>query len=510
MNKIFSALEQHAKSRLVLQMLVIGAALFVSLFAWSVSSPVASSPDDDFHLGSIWCADGLNSQKCTTVGKTVDNFKTQVNIPAVGTPCFAGDPNASAVCQQDISLNEIQSSSANTGLYPSSFYKFQSLFITDQGADSVLRMRLANTILFVGLFMLALVLSTRSNRLLLGLMFVLTSVPMGMFIIPSTNPSSWIFIAISVNWAFQVLLLSPSVNISKRNQFLAASAMLLSGFLALESRSDGKIYLLISICITYALIGKQIKFVQPWTHAVPFVLIGTSLFKFFTDSSFSGFGSPGGGKNLDSEQYLFTTLFRAIEIPLGNLGYLAPGGNLGVLGWLDTPIPPMVPFLTIGLLASWTFLLYSSGTWDKRFSFWSISLLLILIPAFLLYSGRNLVGENVQPRYVIPLLPLFVLAAIGVNRGFESTSAIIQKRILFTTVAISIANGLSLLANVNRYTGGSGSFGLEPINREILWWWPNFVPPSLIVVLGIVSYFVFAFLVLSLFSKDESKRITTS
>jgi hypothetical protein len=240
------------------------------------------------------------------------------------------------------------------------------------------------------------------------------------------------------------------------------------------------------------------------------VLIGTSLFKFFTDSSFSGFGSPGGGQNLDSEQYLFTTLFRAIEIPLGNLGYLAPGGNLGILGWLDTPIPPMVPFLTIGLLASWTFLLYSSGTWNKRFSFWSISLLLILIPAFLLYSGRNLVGENVQPRYVIPLLPLFVLAAVGVNRVFERTAAVIQNRFLFTAVAISIANGLSLLANVNRYTVGSSSFGLDSLNKEILWWWPNFVSPSLIVVLGIVSYFVFAFLVLSLFSKDESRRITTS
>ena len=497
---------QGHKSRFVL----IGISLFVALSAWAFSSPVASSPDDDFHLGSIWCADGLNTELCTTQGETIPGSKTPVVIPAVGEPCFARDPNKSAHCQQDFQATDKQASFANTGLYPNAFYEFQNLFISEQAADSVLRMRLANAFLFIGFFMLALVLSSKSNRLLLGLVFLLTSVPMGVFIIPSTNPSSWLYIAITVNWAFQTLTLSSNLTRSRKSVLVASVAMFISGILALESRSDGKIYLLISICLTYALLGKQIRLSNPWSHCVPFALIAISLFKFSADSSFSGFGTPGGGQNLDSTQYLFTTIVRAIEVPFGNLGFLAPGGSLGILGWLDTPIPPLVPLLTIGLLASWTFLLYQSGTWIKRLSFWSTCAFLVLIPAFFLYSGKNLVGENVQPRYVIPLLPLFVLAAVGINRNFDEISRLILNRILFTAILISFANGISLMANINRYTLGSGSFGVQGFSSAALWWWPNLISPLYILLLGFLGYFVFAYLLLIMFKDLKDKEAASS
>lgn len=475
---------------------LIGTSLFIALSAWAVSSPVASSPDDDFHLGSIWCADGLNTQGCSAEGEIIDEYKTLVMIPSIGAPCFAGNPGASAECQGALLQQAEQQSFANTGLYPSAFYKFQNLFISDQGAESVLRMRLANVLLFVVFFMLALRLSTRTNGLLLALTFVLTSVPMGMFIIPSNNPSSWLYMAILVNWAFQVVLLSPRNLYSNRAFLIAALAMLASGIMIIESRSDGKIYLLFSIGLIYSLMARQIKSIGVWKHLIPVFLSALALYKFYSDTPFSGFGPAGGGQDMESGRYLFTTLFRSIEIPLGNLGFLAPGGSLGILGWLDTPIPAIVPLITIGLLFSWTFLLYKSGSKGKKAAFFIASALLVLVPTYLLNSGRNLVGEYVQPRYVITLLPLFFISAVGINRKFTSAQNVMSKRLTFTAFVIAIANGVSLMANLTRYTFGAEYQFRFNLNQEPLWWWPHFLPPTVVLILGFSSYLMFTCILL--------------
>ena len=36
-------------------------ALLVVFGSWAVTSPVGASPDDDYHLSSIWCAGGEQS-----------------------------------------------------------------------------------------------------------------------------------------------------------------------------------------------------------------------------------------------------------------------------------------------------------------------------------------------------------------------------------------------------------------------------------------------------------------
>ena len=46
-----------AHRRLVVATLV-GVTMFVTGATWALSSPAGSSPDDDFHLPSIWCGWG--------------------------------------------------------------------------------------------------------------------------------------------------------------------------------------------------------------------------------------------------------------------------------------------------------------------------------------------------------------------------------------------------------------------------------------------------------------------
>ena len=42
-------------------------AFFVMCAGWALTSPPGSSPDDDFHLTSIWCAAGTQDGRCELV-----------------------------------------------------------------------------------------------------------------------------------------------------------------------------------------------------------------------------------------------------------------------------------------------------------------------------------------------------------------------------------------------------------------------------------------------------------
>ena len=44
----------------ILGVIALLASVFALGVAWAVSSPVGASPDDDYHLGSIWCTPPLS------------------------------------------------------------------------------------------------------------------------------------------------------------------------------------------------------------------------------------------------------------------------------------------------------------------------------------------------------------------------------------------------------------------------------------------------------------------
>ena len=65
-----------SKSRILLA----GAALFVTLICWSLSSPVNSHGDERYYIGSIWCANGYD-ENCLPLGRTKDNTEVaSVNL----------------------------------------------------------------------------------------------------------------------------------------------------------------------------------------------------------------------------------------------------------------------------------------------------------------------------------------------------------------------------------------------------------------------------------------------
>ena len=49
-------------------------AILLALLSWGLSSPPGSSPDDDYHLASIWCAAGEVDGRCEAATDPDERF----------------------------------------------------------------------------------------------------------------------------------------------------------------------------------------------------------------------------------------------------------------------------------------------------------------------------------------------------------------------------------------------------------------------------------------------------
>ena len=72
-------------------------AFLVTVMGWALTSPVGSSPDDDYHLSSIWCAQGVRAGVCEEVPG--DPMARAVPAAVVqAADCYRFDPASIADC----------------------------------------------------------------------------------------------------------------------------------------------------------------------------------------------------------------------------------------------------------------------------------------------------------------------------------------------------------------------------------------------------------------------------
>lgn len=63
--------------------IAMGILLLLTGGAWALASPPGSSPDDNFHLPSIWCAWSPEATGCTIDPATADTSRPYASIPAL-------------------------------------------------------------------------------------------------------------------------------------------------------------------------------------------------------------------------------------------------------------------------------------------------------------------------------------------------------------------------------------------------------------------------------------------
>ena len=440
---------------------------FLSLSAWSLSSPVGATPDDDFHLASIWC--GLGDRDGLCENPDDDPVKRYVPTPVTTATCYAFHGNDSAECWNGEADGMTQVKRANVdGLYPPVFYGTMSVFASGNVAASVMVMKLFNSAFAVGLLSGVFFALPRRLRPVLVLSVAATAVPLGMFVYGSTNPSSWALLSAATVW---VTLYGALLTEGRRRWVLAGLAVF-GTIIGAGARADSAVYAVFGVLLAL-LLGVRSKRLPLVPLVAAGLVIVVSLAFYF--SAWQGSSIVGG---LDSERpplsgsQHVSNLLSAPSLWMGALGGWG-------LGWLDTPMPAAVSVLAGAVFWGAFFVGGGRASLRRGIAIGLSVAAMWLVPVVLLGQSHMLVGELIQPRYLMPLM----IITIGVAsarydiarawRGFRSIAAV---------AALSISNSVALHTNIQRYTTGLDEFTADP-GANAQWWWA-WAPSPLVVWIG--------------------------
>jgi hypothetical protein len=453
-------------------------AFLLTCAGWALTSPVGSSPDDDYHLSSIWCAGGVRPGVCeevpgdpaaravpAAVVQAADCYRFDASIPA---SCAAALPAASVLVPTD-RVNE------TAGLYPGGFYRVMGLLVGPDIESSVLWMRTLNAALAALLLagILRLLPAGISSAAVLAI--AVTFIPLGLSLVASTNPSSWTIVGIGAYWAFSLALLRRR-SWRDRRGLLVSGGVVLAALMAIASRVDASAYLVLTTLIVVTLAGWRRSIHAPWRLALLGLLCALAAVSYLGRGTVvaggTGMGSTdaGGGLLLTNLAYL-PALFQGI----------VGGWNIG---WNDTVMPPFVP--VVGTLVVGA-LLYRGLRAPTRRTLVVAAMAaaaLVAVPiAFLQANGLG-VGEVVQPRYLLPLLTILVgVVSLGARPGVPMLLPRVPTVLIAVGLCVSAA--LAFWANAHRYFAGT-TVGLFDPKVDPVWALTG-AAPLLIALLSLVA-----------------------
>lgn len=476
--------------------------LLLALFGWAFASPVGASPDEDFHMVSSWC---VGSGKPGVCEATNTPGERMVSTALILSACFAGNPDIGADCQTEQQLLEqptlTPSSRGNfQSTYPALFYATMHQFASQNIQSSVIAMRMFNAALFWAVFVTLWFLLPKFWRKSLYFTVALTVVPLGLFLIPSLNPSSWVITGVfaaffGIAGALQPgppKYVIPLVVVSGLGVLVAGGA-----------RWDGLVYALIAVSASF-LVSKQFRIPKRilWVSVISgLTLIGAFLIFGGMDFVFRLVGFAGNAEGAPGRSALGVLGYNIASITELWAGF--SGGN--GLGWLDTPVPKTAWMTAATLVWGALFLRLA---FVKRIQVWvagSLTILLIAVPLVTLQIGNSIVGENVQARYIFPLFLVLVATLLLTQRDERKLFSTAQ--LVVTIFGLFTSQALAVYANMTRYISGLGDGVTLNLDQaaETGWWWPSGPSPMFVLAMTVVGFGMFLFMAIGINPPSSSR-----
>lgn len=475
-----------------------------------MSSPAGSSPDDDFHLASIWCLDGSGAD--TDPRAVCADAKGPVTTGAVnrvipndvlvvgpdGNPdCFRFQSEVSAACVRHVPPG-VTVHVANAGLYPSGFYTVMHVFVSSSVTRTVMWIRGLNIVIALGVFALAFVVSGTRTRAALALTLGLAMcTPIGLFFIPSTNPTAWSTIGIGSLWVFITAWMEAEV---AWRRWAAGFGALLAWSLAVMARADAPVYAALTVTCAAA-IGTERGRLITTKLIMPGCLVALSIVAFFAGSGGSvaskGVAPTAAGATQGPPHFILQEIAYNTAHPIHLFLTNIPGlweyerklFYTGPLGWGDTPMSEEGYIIPMALLAIMAVAAIRYRGWHRA-AYLCLLLASLVIPlAVLQQSHLSVHSGYVQPRYVYPLM----LGLLGLGLSAHIGSGLFdrfarQRWVLITTWAvISGFASLALHIELRRYVSGVAVSDID-LDHAREWWWVNFpFSPMAVWVIGTVA-----------------------
>ncbi|MBO9578434.1 MAG: DUF2142 domain-containing protein [Microbacteriaceae bacterium] len=457
----------------------------LSLVGWAFASAPGSSPDDDFHLASIWCGAGERAGICEP-GPSAAERRIPAGVIATTCTAFRAESASCIVVDDPYELRATDRVNAD-GLYPPVYYFVTSAFAGPDIWGSVAAIRIFNAVVFLAFLGALLALAPRWARAPAVLVPIVSLVPLGAFLVASVNPSSWaITSALTV---MGTLLLIPSSS-GRRRIGLAVLAVLAAG-LGAGARADSGLFSVLAVVVALVIglrRGRDASWLLGTGAAV--VLIGAL-------GAFAGHQSAAAGTGLlgtpptsadEFFQLLRLDLFQVPELWAGALGEWD-------LGWFDVPLDAMVWVVGWAVFAMAAFAGLRRVTVRK-----SLALVLMLLamwgfPLLLQIQTRAAVGAYVQPRYVLPIMVMLLVVALLDERTSAHLADHGAAQRWSVVVGLVLSNALALNAVVLRYSAGTID-STDPDDPG--WWWTDapLLGPGVVWLLGAAAFAGLLFLVI--------------
>jgi len=298
---------------------------------------------------------------------------------------------------------------------------------------------------------------------------------------------------VTVSWAsLYVLLGAPT-----RLQAISATVLFLLGAaVAASSRGDAAAYVVLVGFAVCVLRWRDVS-ARPWRLVVPVVAAAAGLVSFIgaqqTQVLSGGFEVV---VDRPTEELWFRNLTELPALVIGVFGV----GPLGNLGWFDTGMPAVTTISAALVAGGLLFAGFGAMTARKGIALAVVGAGLLAIPLYLLQISRNVVGENLQPRYLLPLVPALLGLALS-GRGGDDAVRPTRGQAVLAYALLVIAQSMALHATMRRFVTGSdvGVFNLEPTE----WWWNSAPSPMVVWALGTGAFAVLATAVLLVSAPGE-------
>jgi hypothetical protein len=458
----------------------------VLVLSWSLASPPGGSPDEPTHLITIFCIAEEDNQTCQNPTIEKIDLKPVKEISS----CYLFQRDRGAGCEVSNLFEELEPG-ADSSFYKyadNPYYMFMANFTSDLYILSLLTMRFVNGVIFLFIFFISIYLLPKKFREVFTLTTIAVSVPLGIYLITSINTSAWMIIGAIGSWsALYSLLTSFSDTNTKIKLTLARIILyLISSFLIVSSRSDGFyffaiILFVILILFLTPLLRKYLnKFVSETaaTAIIWFSLLTGLLGVFFSlqDRARVTF--------VDNNFIFLDRLFQNIaKLPHLLLG---PFGTWG-LGWLDVWLSPITYVSIVLVILSLGF--YSISYLDLKHGLAVAALVIsvIALPLIILQTSGYLVGEWVQPRYILPLYYPLVGLLLFSTVGKMSFS---RAQYVFVFSLVSIAHSFALFSNLERYIRGQNTYSYD-LSTGLEWWWDQLPSPNFFWLIGTLGFAIF-------------------
>jgi len=456
--------------------------MLITLGSWAVSSPTGSSPDDNYHLASIWCGAGDRPGLCEIAP---DGSEARVPWSTVASPCYYFQPSVTANCQKEVfgsdpnHLVTTEHVNSVAHYYSPVYYAILSVFASDHVSASVIAMRLVNSLIFVVITSVLFWVLPRRRRPLLVVSMAVTLLPWGVFLVTSVNPSGWAVLAGGTVWLAVLGFLEST---GWRRVVLGVLAAV-TALMGAGARSDMAVYAVIGMVAAVFLAMRGRGGRRFWLSVILPAVLSLACFGLFLSAQQVGLWQNGvapgsGGTTRQGLDLLVHNLLNVPTLVFGSLGTWP-------LGWNDVTLPPVVWVGTLLVFGAAVFTGLATMNWRKAVVVCGAGIALVALPLYLLQRSLTEVGGLVHPRYMLPLLIMFVgfvLFPVGAR-----WARVTPLQAWLVVAVLSAANAVSLYSNIRRYTLG-GAPGVS-LSAPGSWWWSSGVPqPSIVFACGSIAF----------------------